>query len=74
VRLCEQTLSIIIPALRNVTDVDTLTSPALLSPRLAQRAYTIYAVGMCHVAPITKRTTDHAVMMMTVSDMITLCH
>jgi hypothetical protein len=44
VRLCEQTLAIMIPTLQNRTDVDTLTSPALLSPRLAQRAYTIYAV------------------------------
>jgi hypothetical protein len=45
VRLCGQTLAIMIPVLQNLTDTDTLTSPALLSPRLAQRAYTIYAVS-----------------------------
>jgi len=40
--LCLQTMLTIVPVILNQTDTDTFTSPALLTPAAAQRAYQIY--------------------------------
>lgn len=45
----------VVNSLRNITDTDTFTSPALQSDKGAQRAYTIYAVRMHVIIAVISR-------------------